>query len=1077
MKNSLKKALALFSVIAILISALPGKIYATEPQTTLSSVDQTEATTNPIAQELISNELCSGITEILELREKNTKHFAMTDGTYKAISYSSAIHRKDKNGNWQDINNNLQLSSVKNVSLYTTVDERTSFSSTTPAFTLQENSYSISMSLKSNSMELSASHLKISNSPERSNINSFSSIQEARTVSNRSSVVYENVQSDINIEYLLIGNDIKENIIVKSRRDTYSYSFDLVLNGLTAALDQNGNILLSDINTNENVYIIPAPYMDDANGIRSYDVYYTLTSNLGTTYTLTVTADREWINDTCRAFPVTIDPTVSYVGECYDTYISATSPTENYGQNVAMRVSDTDIAYIYVPHPTLPDGTTNIGWVYLYVTYYCANAVGNISLDAYQILSPWNEDTLTWNCASDNANMGLATTPVDSVTLTVDESFTREDADYFTFDITELGTLWYSSTLNHGVALKRNGGTCPVVNIAAEEDGAYVSFLEINYQHSVPDGVYSMRVVFEEDTCEEDIYLGWVESADALGTVQGVSSSTNPAHISGFKYNLTFKISQVGTTSRYIIRLMRDNCLTFGISNNSVILKEIPPADADVSKDDTFYLSWHHDGFELIHCKTNYLLCYNSSTNSMELRGNSDEEGDTYILTKYTSYDRGVIERTPITPNMMCIGNTSIIDIIRVSSTKINYNTLEIVNDETYLYENHPYLVTEPGDIDLYWDINARQATIEWHHGEGRIWFIIKNPSDDIGYSTYLNFNIGNKLDGIYYIRNGAYDQYLQAEPFKYSMAKAEMKLKPFNEEKQQWRLEYNANGCYSIISVKSGLALSIASSSAGTPGKFLIQLSDQKADNQLWKITLTEQGTYIIRPKSGISQNLCAKGHMQGTVSAVTQLVYVADDNDDDEWFLAAKSNSVKLENQEKSKWCWVACARMMCSFYIDSHISQEDAVTVVKSISSSDNNNVTGTLQDISQAIEYILTSDDNTYFADNRIYSEQDLINILGSTPVVAYLRRTETVARGKNSGGHFVVIYGYDSDTNKFKIHDPANVDDKITQASYQELCTGIVVTECTETECTKVAYIWQGVLVFKVGNYENTIPII
>lgn len=91
------------------------------------------------------------ITEITDRREENVKHFDMGDGTYTAISYGTAVHRKDENGEWQDINNNLSLTTVQSKEIYATSDMRTSFAKQfTPnaqLVTLTENGYSISMGI------------------------------------------------------------------------------------------------------------------------------------------------------------------------------------------------------------------------------------------------------------------------------------------------------------------------------------------------------------------------------------------------------------------------------------------------------------------------------------------------------------------------------------------------------------------------------------------------------------------------------------------------------------------------------------------------------------------------------------------------------------------------------------------------------------------------------------------------------------------------------------------------------------------------------------------------------------------
>lgn len=95
---------------------------------------------------------------------------------------------------------------------------------------------------------------------------------------------------------------IKENIIVKERADSYSYTFEIQLNNLEAVLCEDGSVAISDPDTDEIVYTIPKGYMFDANGEYSDAVTYTLTNGGNGKYALTVTANAEWINDEERAF-------------------------------------------------------------------------------------------------------------------------------------------------------------------------------------------------------------------------------------------------------------------------------------------------------------------------------------------------------------------------------------------------------------------------------------------------------------------------------------------------------------------------------------------------------------------------------------------------------------------------------------------------------------------------------------------------------------------------------------------------------------------------------------------------------
>ena len=179
---------------------------------------------------------------------------------YQAVTYGTAVHRKDSNGVWQDIDNRLILN-VKN-NMYSTSDGRTRLSATTNSsgslISLSEDGYTLSMSPISNTLN-TTTMAEITNHEELD----FSSvegksIEEASAVRNTSSVRYQNVFASADIEYILTSNDVKENIIVKSPQISYTYSFALSVQSLTAELQETGEIVFCDIHTNEIKYHIPA---------------------------------------------------------------------------------------------------------------------------------------------------------------------------------------------------------------------------------------------------------------------------------------------------------------------------------------------------------------------------------------------------------------------------------------------------------------------------------------------------------------------------------------------------------------------------------------------------------------------------------------------------------------------------------------------------------------------------------------------------------------------------------------------------------------------------------------------------
>ena len=135
------RLLSLILVLAMLIQMLPPQAFALS-----SSEDSVIAT----ATEAESQPVVTVLGEVQELREEDTKHFRLSDGSYVAVSYGLPVHYEDEDGQWQDIDNSLSLEASTNTYQLAHADTAVSFNSTLADGTLLTTSkgdVSISMSL------------------------------------------------------------------------------------------------------------------------------------------------------------------------------------------------------------------------------------------------------------------------------------------------------------------------------------------------------------------------------------------------------------------------------------------------------------------------------------------------------------------------------------------------------------------------------------------------------------------------------------------------------------------------------------------------------------------------------------------------------------------------------------------------------------------------------------------------------------------------------------------------------------------------------------------------------------------
>jgi hypothetical protein len=250
------------------------------------------------------------VGEVEELRTATDKHFLMSDGSYTLASYSEDIHYLE-DGEYKEIDNSLEKDennvyknkansfSVELPEVYS-ADAKTVFSVGEYGITFKLLGYVNDISNKADILN-KAKTQKIENKENYE-----------FDLKNESKIKYDFGASNVELEQVLSGPKFKENIIVKAKMSSYVFSFDVKTDNVSLVLNEHGDILALNA-AGEYVFMIPKGYMFDANDAYSSAVTYALTENVGG-YTLTVTADDEWINAKERAFPVTIDPTVEISG-------------------------------------------------------------------------------------------------------------------------------------------------------------------------------------------------------------------------------------------------------------------------------------------------------------------------------------------------------------------------------------------------------------------------------------------------------------------------------------------------------------------------------------------------------------------------------------------------------------------------------------------------------------------------------------------------------------------------------------------------------------------------------------------
>lgn len=250
-----------------------------------------------------AGDILSVAYEIEERRDASVKHFRLTDGSVLAVDYGTAIHYPTADGRYEEYKNTLTAAGAD----YSTADARIRFSKKITGnerlFTLHNHNAKFDLSLTGARKKTTA---QISTLPTEEGVGEIGRLTALDQAASR--VYYADILPGVDVEYILFGDMVKENILVKQRGGPYTYDFTLSLNNLTPQM-RDGAILLQNA-AGETVYAFPAPYMTDARGVYSPEVSYTLTDGGNGKWGLSVVASPAFMDDPATVYPVTIDPSV-----------------------------------------------------------------------------------------------------------------------------------------------------------------------------------------------------------------------------------------------------------------------------------------------------------------------------------------------------------------------------------------------------------------------------------------------------------------------------------------------------------------------------------------------------------------------------------------------------------------------------------------------------------------------------------------------------------------------------------------------------------------------------------------------
>ena len=544
------------------------------PETTNISISETTA---------IPTEEPEIVGEDITKREESVKHFRLSDGSWMAVSYSDAVHYQGSDGSWLEIDNTLKADmlevSVPMAALgsdaVTTASTQglTSFNNSVEitAASLVNTANSFGVSLPSNlntqswvgtfygnhSLYFRFENINSANAQTVSASEDDSAgpteREAALRVNTYSSVAYENVLPGVNIIYELTGQKLKENILFSRLETTpISISFVVWAEDLQMTVQDDGSYVFSA--DNDPQFVIPAPFMVDADGECSDQVQVTTEEIAEDTYRFTYTPDRNWLQSSDRDWPVVLDPVtcaIANIQTINDTYIRSGYPSYTYYTKTYMYVGylsgPSKNVRALVRHNEIP--TLNSGDVItnaqLHLTGFVHTGAGNIQVNAYAITGDWPFNYIYWKNQPAYEDEVLDYQIIDSTSN-----------KNYVWDITSAAQRWYAGDLAGKGRLENQG----VMLIAPGEENTGV----INYAafwSSDSSGTIPQLYIYYRNTTGIESYWDYTSAgAGRAGTVSvndytgnlvvsrtdmAYSGNRMPASI-GFTYNANDCSSNIG---------------------------------------------------------------------------------------------------------------------------------------------------------------------------------------------------------------------------------------------------------------------------------------------------------------------------------------------------------------------------------------------------------------------------------------------------------------------------------------------------------------------------------------------------
>ena len=352
------------------------------------------------------------------IESENTKDsttYSLGGGKKMTVIYSQDVRYEDEDGELKDIDPSLQ--SIGNRK---ETENKISLSGYSYENKAGESDQYIPESLsKDTPVLLEKGDLDISMVPDAETLAALGISESSVDVKNEKTAtpyeddkklpvkaVYEKSGSSGRIEYISTDTGVKENTVLKEKPETNVLRYTLDMEGLYVRKNSTDEgLTFYDEKTDEIAASMPAPNMNDDSGDAYSEEIKTDIEKKDGKYILTLNIDDDYLKDSDRKYPVTIDPTLTWSGssKLQDVYVinGSYANTNFYDSGVTKMAAGKGTQGIFRTYLRNPNLRANFVGRYVssakLTMYEMGNGASGKTIRAYRVLDYWAPGNLKWN--------------------------------------------------------------------------------------------------------------------------------------------------------------------------------------------------------------------------------------------------------------------------------------------------------------------------------------------------------------------------------------------------------------------------------------------------------------------------------------------------------------------------------------------------------------------------------------------------------------------------------------------------------------------------------------------------------